>query len=78
MCLIECAGSVMIMENHRNDVVVIFAGYPDKMESFLQKNPGLRSRIAYHVPLRISNSRRQVQSQKQNRLASARNTAREQ
>ena len=38
------------MENHREDVVVIFAGYPDKMESFLQKNPGLRSRIAYHVP----------------------------
>ena len=40
---------VQEMENHRNDVVVIFAGYPDKMESFLQKNPGLRSRIAYHV-----------------------------
>ena len=38
------------MENHRDDVVVIFAGYPDKMEGFLQKNPGLRSRIAYHVP----------------------------
>ena len=41
---------VQEMENHRNDVVVIFAGYPDKMESFLQKNPGLRSRISYHVP----------------------------
>ena len=41
---------VQEMENHREDVVVIFAGYPDKMESFLQKNPGLRSRIAYHVP----------------------------
>ena len=41
---------VQEMENHRDDVVVIFAGYPDKMESFLQKNPGLRSRIAYHVP----------------------------
>jgi hypothetical protein len=38
------------MENHREDVVVIFAGYPDKMECFLQKNPGLRSRIAFHVP----------------------------
>lgn len=37
------------MENHRDDVVVIFAGYPDKMEKFLQKNPGLRSRIAFHV-----------------------------
>ena len=38
------------MENHRDDVVVIFAGYPDKMKGFLQKNPGLRSRIAFHVP----------------------------
>lgn len=41
---------VQEMENHRDDVVVIFAGYPDKMERFLQKNPGLKSRIAYHVP----------------------------
>lgn len=41
---------VQEMENHRDDVVVIFAGYPDKMGKFLQKNPGLRSRIAYHVP----------------------------
>ena len=41
---------VQEMENHRSDVVVIFAGYPDKMEGFLQKNPGLRSRIAFHVP----------------------------
>ena len=41
---------VQEMENHRADVVVIFAGYPDKMEGFLEKNPGLRSRIAFHVP----------------------------
>ena len=41
---------VQEMENHRDNVVVIFAGYPDKMETFLQKNPGLRSRIAFHVP----------------------------
>lgn len=41
---------VQEMENHRDDVVVIFAGYPDNMEELLQKNPGLRSRIAYHVP----------------------------
>lgn len=40
---------VQEMENHRDNVIVIFAGYPDKMESFLQKNPGLRSRIAFHV-----------------------------
>ena len=41
---------VQEMENHRNDVIVIFAGYPDKMEWFMNKNPGLRSRISYHVP----------------------------
>ena len=41
---------VQEMENHRDEVVVIFAGYPDKMELFLDRNPGLRSRIAFHVP----------------------------
>ncbi len=47
---------VQEMENHRDDVVVIFAGYPDKMEQFLQKNPGLRSRIAFLVPFADYNS----------------------
>ena len=41
---------VQEMENHRDDTVVIFAGYPDEMEEFLSRNPGLRSRIAFHVP----------------------------
>ena len=41
---------VQEMENHRQDTIVIFAGYPDKMESFLRRNPGMRSRIAFHVP----------------------------
>ncbi|MDR1134348.1 MAG: AAA family ATPase [Synergistaceae bacterium] len=41
---------VQEMENNRKDMAVIFAGYPDKMEHFLDTNPGLRSRIAYHVP----------------------------
>ena len=40
---------VQMMENYRNDVIVIFAGYPDKMERFLEKNEGLRSRIAFHI-----------------------------
>ena len=41
---------VQEMENHREELVVIFAGYPEPMEQFLNKNPGLRSRIAFHVP----------------------------
>ena len=41
---------VQEMENQREDMMVIFAGYPDKMKEFLDKNPGLRSRIAFHVP----------------------------
>lgn len=40
---------VQEMENHRDEMVVIFAGYPDKMQTFLSKNPGLRSRIAFQV-----------------------------
>ncbi|MBR3247038.1 MAG: AAA family ATPase [Clostridiales bacterium] len=40
---------VQQMENNRMDTVVIFAGYPDKMESFLSRNPGLRSRIPFSV-----------------------------
>jgi len=41
---------VQEMENQREDMVVIFAGYPDKMAEFLKRNPGLCSRIAFHVP----------------------------
>lgn len=40
---------VQEMENHRDDVIVIFAGYPDKMKNFLERNEGLKSRIAFHV-----------------------------
>ncbi len=40
---------VQEMENHRDDVIVIFAGYPDKMQQFLDRNPGMSSRIAFHV-----------------------------
>ena len=40
---------VQEMENNRDDMIVIFAGYPDKMQSFLSRNPGLRSRVPYTV-----------------------------
>ena len=38
-----------LMENYRNDVIVIFAGYSDKMQNFLDQNEGLKSRIAFHL-----------------------------
>jgi probable Rubsico expression protein CbbX len=37
------------MENHRDDLVVILAGYRDRMETFFESNPGMRSRIAHHI-----------------------------
>ena len=37
------------MENNRDNTIVIFGGYPDKMKDFLDRNPGMRSRIAFHV-----------------------------
>ena len=40
---------VQEMENAREDTIVIFAGYPDKMEDFLSKNPGLRSRVPFYI-----------------------------
>ena len=40
---------VQEMENNRDDTIVIFAGYPDKMESFFARNPGLRSRVPFSV-----------------------------
>lgn len=40
---------VQEMENHREDVIVIFAGYPSPMKEFLERNPGMLSRIAFQV-----------------------------
>jgi len=40
---------LQVMENQRNDLVVIVAGYGDRMEKFYQSNPGFRSRIAHHI-----------------------------
>ncbi|MEK6684768.1 MAG: CbbX protein [Pseudomonadota bacterium] len=37
------------MENNREDLVVILAGYKDRMDKFFHSNPGMRSRIAHHI-----------------------------
>jgi hypothetical protein len=37
------------MENNRDDLVVIFAGYKERMDVFYQSNPGLSSRVANHI-----------------------------
>jgi probable Rubsico expression protein CbbX len=40
---------LQVMENSRDDLVVIFAGYAQRMETFFRSNPGLSSRIAHHL-----------------------------
>jgi probable Rubsico expression protein CbbX len=40
---------LQVMENNRDDLVVIMAGYADKMDKFFSANPGFRSRIAHHI-----------------------------
>ena len=40
---------LQVMEEQRRDLVVILAGYPDRMERFFGSNPGFRSRIAHHI-----------------------------
>ena len=40
---------LQVMENNRDDLVVILAGYKDRMDTFFRSNPGLSSRIAHHI-----------------------------
>jgi len=40
---------LQVMENQREDLVVILAGYKDRMEEFFRSNPGMSSRIAHHL-----------------------------
>jgi probable Rubsico expression protein CbbX len=40
---------LQVMENDRDDLVVILAGYADRMDRFFASNPGFRSRIAHHI-----------------------------
>jgi probable Rubsico expression protein CbbX len=55
---------LQVMEDRRDDLVVILAGYKDRMDIFFKSNPGMASRIAHHIDfpdysedelLRISN-----------------------
>lgn len=40
---------VQCMENYRQSVITIFAGYPKEMKAFLESNPGIKSRIGFYV-----------------------------
>jgi probable Rubsico expression protein CbbX len=40
---------LQVMENQRDDLVVILAGYADRMQTFFRSNPGMSSRIAHHL-----------------------------
>jgi probable Rubsico expression protein CbbX len=40
---------LQVMENQRDDLVVILAGYRDRMETFFRSNPGMSSRVAHHI-----------------------------
>ena len=47
---------LQVMENQRDNLVVIFAGYKDRMNSFYKSNPGLSSRVSNHIYFRDYNS----------------------
>jgi probable Rubsico expression protein CbbX len=40
---------LQVMENQRADLVVILAGYKDRMDTFFRSNPGMSSRVAHHL-----------------------------
>jgi probable Rubsico expression protein CbbX len=40
---------LQVMEDNRDDLVVILAGYKDRMDTFFRSNPGMSSRIAHHI-----------------------------
>jgi probable Rubsico expression protein CbbX len=46
----ECIDILLqVMENDRDKLVVILAGYKDRMDEFFESNPGMNSRIAHHI-----------------------------
>jgi len=51
---------VQLMENYRDEVLVIMAGYPERMEKFMNSNEGLRSRVAFQLNFPNYNSKELV------------------
>jgi probable Rubsico expression protein CbbX len=66
---------LQVMENQRDDLVVIVAGYADRMGNFFKSNPGLSSRIAHHIdfpdytPAELMEITRKMAAQMNYRLA---------
>lgn len=52
---------VQEMENNRDDMIVVFAGYPDEMESFFARNPGLKSRVPFKISFQDYSAEEMVQ-----------------
>jgi probable Rubsico expression protein CbbX len=40
---------LQVMEDRRDDLVVVLAGYKDRMDTFFESNPGMASRVAHHI-----------------------------
>jgi probable Rubsico expression protein CbbX len=40
---------LQVMENERDKIVVVLAGYKDRMDNFFRSNPGMSSRVAHHI-----------------------------
>ena len=40
---------LQVMETERDKLVVVFAGYQDRMDDFFRSNPGMGSRVAHHI-----------------------------
>jgi probable Rubsico expression protein CbbX len=72
---------LQVMENQREDLVVIFAGYKDRMDTFFRSNPGMSSRVAHHIdfpdytPAQLHSIARLMLEQMQYRLDTQADTA---
>ena len=68
---------LQVMENQRHDLVVILAGYKDRMDAFFRSNPGMSSRIAHHLdfpdylPLDLEEIAQRMLQQMQYRLSAS-------